>query len=76
MKVTEEVAVSVRQDAELTEGIIARYYVDNMEFDGMYLGTTTETRFFETVELHDVFLFDTGKVEKFFAFEFVGVLEF
>lgn len=78
MKVTEEVAVSVRQGVEPKEGNIVRYKVDSMIVDGMYLTSFFEDRGFDTkesVEFHEVFVFETGYVEKLFAFELLGVLE-
>ena len=78
MKVTEEVVVSVRQDVEPKEGNIVRYKVDNMIIDGMYLASFFEDRGFdikESVEFHEVFVFQTGYMETFFAFELLGVLE-
>ena len=78
MKLREEVVVSVRQDVEPQEGDIVRYHVDNMNFDGMYITKMFDDRGFdikESVEFHEVFVFDTGHMERFFAFELLGVLE-
>ena len=78
MKLTEESVVSVRQDVEPVEGNIVRYKVDNMILDGMYLTSFFEDRGFdikESVEFHEVFVFQTGYMETFFAFELLGVLE-
>jgi len=77
VKVTEEAAVSVRQGVELKAGNIVRYKVDNMIIDGMYLTNFFEDRGFDTkesVEFHNVFVFQTGYMETFFAFEFEGVI--
>lgn len=78
MKLTEEVVVSVRQDVKPQEGDIVRYAVDNMLIDGMYLANLFDDRGFEfkeTIEFHEVFVFETGCMERFFAFELLGVLE-
>ena len=78
MKLTEEVVVSVRQDVKPQEGDIVRYAVDNMVIDGMYFTTLYDERGFdvsETVEFHEVFVFETGYIERFFAFELLGVIE-
>ena len=78
MKLTEEVVVSVRRDFEPQEGDIVRYAVDNMIIDGMYLTNLFDDRGFDTkesVEFHEVFVFETGCMERFFAFELLGVLE-
>ena len=78
MKLTEEVVVSVRRDVKPQEGDIVRYAVDNMLIDGMYLTNLFDDRGFdvkESVEFHEVFVFETGCMERFFAFELLGVLE-
>ena len=78
MKLTEEVVVSVRRDVEPQEGDIVRYAVDNILIDGMYLTNLFDDRGFdvkESVEFHEVFVFETGCMERFFAFELLGVLE-
>ena len=78
MKLIEEVVVLVRRDVEPQEGDIVRYHVDNMNFDGMYITKMFDDRGFdikESVEFHEVFVFDTGHMERFFAFELLGVLE-
>ena len=78
MKQIEELVVSVRRDAKPKEGDIVRYHVDNMDFDGMYITSIFDDRGFnikESVEFHEVFVFDTGHMERFFAFELLGVLE-
>jgi len=78
VKLIEEVVVSVRRDVEPQEGDIVRYNVDNMNFDGMYITKMFDDRGFdikESVEFHEVFVFDTGHMERFFAFELLGVLE-
>ena len=78
MKLIEEVVVSVRRDVKPQEGHIVRYKVDNMLIDGMYLSSLFDDRGFdvkESVEFHEVFVFDTGHMERFFAFELLGVLE-
>ena len=78
MKLIEEVVVSVRRDFEPQEGDIVRYAVDNMIIDGMYLTNLFDDRGFDTkesVEFHEVFVFETGCMERFFAFELLGVLE-
>jgi hypothetical protein len=78
VKLIEEVVVSVRRDVEPQEGDIVRYHVDNMNFDGMYITKMFDDRGFdikESVEFHEVFVFDTGHMERFFAFELLGVLE-
>jgi hypothetical protein len=78
VKLTEEVVVSVRRDFEPQEGDIVRYAVDNMIIDGMYLTNLFDDRGFDTkesVEFHEVFVFETGCMERFFAFELLGVLE-
>lgn len=78
MKLIEEVVVSVRQDVKPQEGDIVRYAVDNMLIDGMYLANFFDDRGFEfkeTIEFHEVFVFETGCMERFFAFELLGVLE-
>ena len=78
MKLIEEVVVSVRRDVKPQEGDIVRYTVDNMLIDGMYLSSLFDDRGFdvkESVEFHEVFVFETGCMERFFAFELLGVLE-
>jgi hypothetical protein len=78
VRLIEEVVVSVRRDAEPQEGDIVRYHVDNMDFDGMYITSFFDDRGFDTkesVEFHEVFVFETGQLERFFAFELRGVLE-
>ena len=78
MKLIEEVVVSVRRDVKPQEGDIVRYAVDNMLIDGMYLTNLFDDRGFdvkESVEFHEVFVFETGCMERFFAFELLGVLE-
>lgn len=78
MKLIEEVVVSVRRDAKPQDGDIVRYHVDNMDFDGMYIASIFDDRGFDTkeiIEFHEVFVFDTGHLERFFAFELVGVLQ-
>jgi hypothetical protein len=78
VKLIEEVVVSVRRDFEPQEGDIVRYAVDNMIIDGMYLTNLFDDRGFDTkesVEFHEVFVFETGCMERFFAFELLGVLE-
>lgn len=78
MKLIEEVVVSVRRDAKPQEGDVVRYAVDNMLIDGMYLTSLFDDRGFdvkESVEFHEVFVFETGCMERFFAFELLGVLE-
>ena len=78
MKLIEEVVVSVRRDVKPQEGDIVRYAVDNMLIDGMYLTSLFDDRGFdvkESVEFHEVFVFETGCMERFFAFELLGVLE-
>lgn len=78
MKLTEEVVVSVRRDFEPQEGDVVRYAVDNMVIDGMFFGSLYDERGFdvsETVEFHEVFVFETGYMERFFAFELLGVIE-
>ena len=70
--------VSVRRDAEPQEGDIVRYAVDNMLIDGMYLANLFDDRGFDTkesVEFHEVFVFETGHMERFFAFELLGVVK-
>jgi len=49
-----------------------------MDFDGMYITSFFDDRGFdikESVEFHEVFVFETGQLERFFAFELRGVLE-
>jgi hypothetical protein len=49
-----------------------------MNFDGMYIASVFDDRGFdlkECVEFHEVFVFETGSLERFFAFELLGVLE-
>jgi hypothetical protein len=49
-----------------------------MNFDGMYITKMFDDRGFdikESVVFHEVFVFDTGHMERFFAFELLGVLE-
>lgn len=79
MKLIEEVVVSaVVVDKKPQEGDIVRYAVDNMLIDGMYLTNLFDDRGFdvkESVEFHEVFVFETGCMERFFAFELLGVLE-
>ena len=78
MKLIEEMVVSVRRDVKPQEGDIVRYHVDNMDFDGMYITNLFDDRGFdvkESVEFHEVFVFETGQMERFFAFELRGVLE-
>ncbi len=78
MKLIEEVVVSVLRDVEPQEGDIVRYHVDNMDFDGMYITKIFDDRGFdvkESVEFHEVFVFETGCMERFFAFELLGVLK-
>jgi len=78
VKLIEEVVVSVRRDVKPQEGDIVRYAVDNMLIDGMYLISLFDDRGFdvkESVEFHEVFVFETGCMERFFAFELLGVLE-
>ena len=78
MKLIEEVVVSVRRDVKPQEGDIVRYAVDNILIDGMYLTSLFDDRGFdvkESVEFHEVFVFETGCMERFFAFELLGVLE-
>ena len=78
MKLIEEVVVSVRRDVKPQEGDIVRYTVDNMLIDGMYLSSLFDDRGFdvkESVEFHEVFVFETGCMERFFAFELLGVLK-
>jgi len=78
VKLIEEVVVSVRRDVKPQEGDIVRYTVDNMLIDGMYLSSLFDDRGFdvkESVEFHEVFVFETGCMERFFAFELLGVLE-
>lgn len=78
MKLIGEAVVSVRRDVEPQEGDIVRYHVDNMDFDGMYITNFFDDRGFDTkesVEFHEVFVFETGQLERFFAFEFCGVLQ-
>lgn len=78
MKLKEEVVVSVRQDVKPQEGDIVRYAVDNLVVDGMYFTSLYDERGFdvsETVEFHEVFVFETGHIERFFAFELLGVIE-
>jgi len=78
VKLIEEVVVSVRRDVKPQEGDIVRYAVDNMLIDGMYLTSLFDDRGFdvkESVEFHEVFVFETGCMERFFAFELLGVLE-
>ena len=78
MKLIEEVVVSVRRDVKPQEGDIVRYAVDNMLIDGMYLTSLFDDRGFdvkESVEFHEVFVVETGCMERFFAFELLGVLE-
>jgi len=78
VKLIEEVVVSVRRDAKPQEGDVVRYAVDNMLIDGMYLTSLFDDRGFdvkESVEFHEVFVFETGCMERFFAFELLGVLE-
>ena len=78
MKLIEEVVVSVRRDVKPQDGDIVRYHVDNMDFDGMYIASIFDDRGFDTkeiIEFHEVFVFDTGHLERFFAFELVGVLQ-
>jgi hypothetical protein len=70
--------VSVRRDFEPQEGDVVRYAVDNMVIDGMFFGSLYDERGFdvsETVEFHEVFVFETGYMERFFAFELLGVIE-
>jgi hypothetical protein len=70
--------VSVRRDVKPQEGDIVRYAVDNILIDGMYLTSLFDDRGFdvkESVEFHEVFVFETGCMERFFAFELLGVLE-
>jgi len=70
--------VSVLRDVEPQEGDIVRYHVDNMDFDGMYITKIFDDRGFdvkESVEFHEVFVFETGCMERFFAFELLGVLK-
>jgi hypothetical protein len=70
--------VSVRRDVKPQEGDIVRYTVDNMLIDGMYLSSLFDDRGFdvkESVEFHEVFVFETGCMERFFAFELLGVLK-
>lgn len=78
MNLTEEMVVSVLRDVEPQEGDIVRYHVDNMNFDGMYITKMFDDRGFdvtESVEFHEVFVFETGCMERFFAFELLGVLK-
>jgi len=78
VKLIEEMVVSVRRDVKPQEGDIVRYHVDNMDFDGMYITNLFDDRGFdvkESVEFHEVFVFETGQMERFFAFELRGVLE-
>ncbi len=78
MNLTEEMVVSVLRDVEPQEGDIVRYAVDNMLIDGMYLANLFDDRGFEfkeTIEFHEVFVFETGCMERFFAFELLGVLK-
>jgi hypothetical protein len=79
VKLIEEVVVSaVVVDKKPQEGDIVRYAVDNMLIDGMYLTNLFDDRGFdvkESVEFHEVFVFETGCMERFFAFELLGVLE-
>jgi len=79
VKLTEEVVVSaVVVDKKPQEGDIVRYAVDNMIIDGMYLTNLFDDRGFDTkesVEFHEVFVFETGHMERFFAFELLGVVE-
>ncbi len=78
MSLTEEMVVSVLRDVEPQEGDIVRYAVDNMLIDGMYLANLFDDRGFEfkeTIEFHEVFVFETGCMERFFAFELLGVLK-
>ena len=79
MRLIEEMVVSVRQDAKPQEGEIVRYAVDNMIIDGMYFGNLYDDRGFdvsESVEFHEVFVFETGYLERFFAFELLGVIKY
>jgi len=49
-----------------------------MNFDGMYITKMFDDRGFdvtESVEFHEVFVFETGCMERFFAFELLGVLK-
>lgn len=78
MRLIEEMVVSVQQDAKPQEGDIVRYAVDNMIIDGMYFGNLYDDRGFdvsESVEFHEVFVFETGYLERFFAFELLGVIK-
>jgi len=78
VNLTEEMVVSVLRDVEPQEGDIVRYHVDNMNFDGMYITKMFDDRGFdvtESVEFHEVFVFETGCMERFFAFELLGVLK-
>ena len=78
MNLTEEMVVSVLRDVKPQEGDIVRYAVDNMLIDGMYLANLFDDRGFdfkETIEFHEVFVFETGCMERFFAFELLGVLK-
>jgi hypothetical protein len=78
VNLTEEMVVSVLRDVEPQEGDIVRYAVDNMLIDGMYLANLFDDRGFEfkeTIEFHEVFVFETGCMERFFAFELLGVLK-
>lgn len=78
MKLIEEVVVSVRRDAKPQEGDVVRYAVDSMVIDGIFFGSLYDERGFdvsETVEFHEVFVFETGYMERFFAFELLGVIE-
>lgn len=78
MRLIEEVVVSVRRDVKPQEGDIVRYMVDNTVIDGMYFGSLYDDRGFdvtESVEFHEVFVFETGYLERFFAFELLGVID-
>jgi len=49
-----------------------------MIIDGMYFGNLYDDRGFdvsESVEFHEVFVFETGYLERFFAFELLGVIK-
>jgi hypothetical protein len=78
VKLREEAVVSVLQDVKPQEGNIVRYAIDNMIIDGMYFGNLYDDRGFdvlESVEFHEVFVFETGCLERFFAFELLGVIK-
>jgi len=62
------------------EGQLVKYQV-NLQgmnpFVGIFINSFTETRgdYGENVELHEVFVFETGCLETFFAFELEEVID-